>query len=164
MAGDASGTQAAPDMTNVRSPETYLGTDRAANFVSPGGAVPGAAHGYEPGMPALNQWGLSGTWTVAGENAVLDAKDGGIVYRFHARDLHLVLGPGAGDKPVRFQVTVDGVAPGDNHGSDTDAGGQGVVTAQRLYQLVRQAGPVGDHTFAIKFLDPGVQAYAFTFG
>ena len=161
---DAQGALAAPDMNNVRSPETYLGTDRAANFVSPGGAVPGTAHGYEPGMPALNQWGLSGTWTVAGENAVLDAKDGGIVYRFHARDLHLVLGPGAGDKPVRFQVTVDGVAPGDNHGSDTDAGGQGVVTGQRLYQLVRQAGPVGDHTFAIKFLDPGVQAYAFTFG
>ncbi len=164
VAVNAAGVQAAPDMGDVRSPETYVGADRAQNFVSPGGAVPGTAHGYEPGAPALNQWGLSGRWTVGGENAVLDNGDGGIVYRFHARDLHLVLGPAAGDKPVRFEVTIDGRPPGDSHGSDTDAQGRGTVTGQRLYQLVRQAGPVADHTFAIKFLDPGVEAYAFTFG
>ncbi len=160
----ATGAEAAADLADVRSPETYVGAERAENFVSPGGAVLGQAHAYQPGTPDLNQWGLSGQWTVAGENAVLDASDGGIVYKFHARDLHLVLGPGVDGKPVRYQVTIDGAAPGDSHGSDTDAQGQGVVTGERLYQLVRQAGPVADHTFAIKFLDPGVQAYAFTFG
>ena len=99
-----------------------------------------------------------------GESASLNGANGGIVFRFHARDLHLVLGPGAAGKPVRFNVTVDGMAPGENHGSDIDADGQGVVTGERLYQLLRQSGTVGDHTFEIRFLDPGVQAYAFTFG
>ncbi|HVM82751.1 MAG TPA: cytochrome c biogenesis protein DipZ, partial [Candidatus Binatia bacterium] len=111
-----------------------------------------------------NQWSLSGDWTVGGEHATLNAADGAITYRFHARDLHLVLGPGADGKPVHFQVTFDGAAPGANHGSDIDEKGNGVVTGQQLYQLLRQSGPVGDHTFEIKFLDPGVQAYAFTFG
>ncbi len=160
----ASGAEMAPDLGDVQSPETYVGMDRAERFVSPGGIVRGADHVYEPGTPRLNEWGLAGGWTVGGENAVLDAKDGGIVYRFHARDLHLVLGPNAAGQPVHFRVTVDGAAPGANHGSDIDANGQGVVTSQRLYQLVRQSGPVGDHTFEIRFLDPGVQAYAFTFG
>jgi hypothetical protein len=114
--------------------------------------------------PQRNQWSLSGDWTVSGENATLDEKGGRIVYRFHARDLHLVLGPAADGKPVRFRVTIDGAAPGADHGSDTDADGRGVIDGQRLYQLVRQNGAVTDRTFEIEFLDPGVQAYAFTFG
>jgi hypothetical protein len=98
------------------------------------------------------------------EQAVLNEKGGTIVYRFHARDLHLVLGPGPDSKPVRFRVTIDGMAPGASHGTDVDAGGQGIVTGQRLYQLIRQSGDIFDHTFKIEFLDPGVAAYAFTFG
>ena len=160
----ASGAEAAADMKDVQSPETYVGYNRAENFASPGGAVPDARHAYAAPTPRLNEWGLAGDWTVGGERASLNDKDGAIVYRFHARDLHLVLGPGDDGKPVRFRVTVDGAAPGDNHGADIDADGQGVVTGQRLYQLVRQSGAVADHTFEIKFLDPGVQAYAFTFG
>jgi cytochrome c biogenesis protein CcdA/thiol-disulfide isomerase/thioredoxin len=164
VAVKAVGAQAAPDMQDVASPETYIGADRAAHFVSPGGIVPDAAHVYVAGTPALNEWGLAGHWTVRGEQASLNQKDGSIAYRFHARDLHLVLGPAPEAGPVRFRVTIDGAAPGANHGSDVDADGMGVVTGQRLYQLIRQTGPVADHTFEIRFLDPGVQAYAFTFG
>jgi hypothetical protein len=112
----------------------------------------------------LNEWGLSGDWTIGGEHAALNAKGGSVVYRFHARDLHLVLGPASNGAPVRFRVTIDGAAPGDSHGTDIDAAGNGVVTEQRLYQLIRQNGAIGDRTFEIQFLDPGVQAYAFTFG
>ena len=160
----ATGAEAAPDMDDIQSPETYIGYNRAENFVSPGGADGDKSHVYQSGTPQLNQWSLSGDWTVGGEHATLNAADGAITYRFHARDLHLVLGPGADGKPVHFQVTFDGAAPGANHGSDIDEKGNGVVTGQQLYQLLRQSGPVGDHTFEIKFLDPGVQAYAFTFG
>ena len=123
-----------------------------------------APHVYAAATPRLNEWGLAGDWTIGGEHAALNAADGSIVYRFHARDLHLVLGPAPDGKPVRFRVTIDGKAPGDSHGADVDAEGNGVVTGQRLYQLVRQSGPIADHTFEIEFLDPGVQAYAFTFG
>jgi cytochrome c biogenesis protein CcdA/thiol-disulfide isomerase/thioredoxin len=161
---DARGAEQASADTDVKSPETYVGASRAENFISPGGAVVGAAHTYAPGAPKLNQWGLKGNWTVGKEHAALNRPEGAIVYRFHARDLHLVLGPGQEGRPVRFRVTVDGAAPGDNHGVDIGADGQGTVTSQRLYQLVRQTGAVGDHTFEITFLDPGVQAYAFTFG
>ena len=162
---NATGAEAAADMDDVQSPETYVGYERAANFASPGGAVQDIRHVYEaPATPQLNQWGLSGDWTIGSEHAALNAKDGNIVYRFHARDLHLVLGPGADGKPIRFRVTIDGAAPGNNHGTDIDADGQGMVTGQRLYQLVRQSGTIADHTFQIQFLDPGVQAYAFTFG
>jgi cytochrome c biogenesis protein CcdA/thiol-disulfide isomerase/thioredoxin len=160
----ASGAEAAADDRDVRSEETYLGYDRAEGFVSPGGEDKDAANGYTIGTPVLNQWGLSGRWTVGKESATLDRSGGAIVYRFHARDLHLVLGPGAGKKPIRFRVTVDGVAPGADHGVDTDADGRGTVDSQRLYQLVRQSGAVRDRTFAIEFLDPGVQAFSFTFG
>ena len=160
----AFGAEAAADMNDVQSPETYIGYDRAENFVSPGGSVHDFPHVYAAGMPRLNEWGLAGGWTISGEHAVLDRKDGSVVYRFHARDLHLVLGPGPDGKPVRFRVTIDGAPPGASHGTDVDADGQGVVTGQRLYQLVRQSGAIADHTFEIRFLDPGVQAYAFTFG
>jgi cytochrome c biogenesis protein CcdA/thiol-disulfide isomerase/thioredoxin len=160
----ASGAEAAPDMSDVGSPETYVGYDRAENFISQGGTVEDASHVYSVGAPRLNEWGFSGDWTIGGEHAALNKEGGSIVYRFHARDLHLVLGPAADGKPVRFRITVDGSAPGSNHGSDVDAAGQGTVTGQRLYQLVRQNGAITDRTFEIKFLDPGVQAYAFTFG
>jgi hypothetical protein len=151
-------------MDDIRSPETYIGYERADNFVSPGGAVRDAAHLYTADAAALNQWGLTGNWTIGGEQATLKAKDGSIVYRFHARGLYLVLGPAPNGGPIHFVVTIDGAAPGASHGTDTDAGGHGVVDSQRLYQLVRQSGPVTDHLFEIHFVDPGVQAYSFTFG
>ncbi len=161
---NATGAEAAADLGDVQSPETYVGYARGENFVSPGGVVQDESHVYKPGTPQLNQWSLAGDWTVNGESATLNDASGGIVYRFHARDLHLVLGPGPSGKPVRFKVTIDGMAPGASHGSDIDADGQGTVTSERLYQLLRQGGDIADHTFEIRFLDPGVQAYAFTFG
>ncbi|WGY73327.1 cytochrome c biogenesis protein DipZ [Burkholderia cepacia] len=161
----AKGALAAADSADVRSPETYVGYARAEDFVSPGGVVRDAAYHYaEPARPDLNDWGLAGMWRVGAERASLAAPAGRIVYRFHARDLHLVLGPGTNGQPVRFRVTLDGAAPGAAHGADVDAQGYGTVTGQRLYQLVRQPGAIADRTFAIEFLDPGVDAYAFTFG
>jgi len=161
---DAQGAQAAPDLRNVRSGETYVGYNQASNFASAGGIRQDATHAYTVGNLQLNEWGLKGQWTVGAEDATLDRADGSIVYRFHARDLHLVLGPAADGRAVRFQVKVDGKLPGDSHGADTDAAGNGAVTQTRLYQLVRQAGQVGEHTFEIRFLDAGAHAYAFTFG
>ncbi len=157
VAVSGTGAEAAADMANVESPETYVGYARGQNFVSPGGVLQDESHVYSAGMPQLNQWGLTGDWTVNAESASLNGANGAIVYRFHARDLHLVLGPGPDGKPVRFSVTIDGKAPGNSHGSDIAADGRGVVDGQRLYQLVRQSGD-------IRFLDPGVQAFAFTFG
>ncbi|MEA9977115.1 cytochrome c biogenesis protein DipZ, partial [Pseudomonas sp. RTS4] len=165
VVADAQGVQKSADDAQMHSPETYLGYDRTENFASASEQVMDSAHTYAaPVQPSLNQWGLMGNWTAKPEQVVLEKAPGRIVYRFHARDLHLVLGPGADGKPVRFRVSVDGAAPGDNHGTDIAADGSGTVTAQRLYQLVRQNGPVTDHLFSIEFLDPGVQAYAFTFG
>ncbi len=161
---DAKGAEASPDLKNIRSGETYLGYKRAASFVSPQNLHADAANAYSIDEPDLNEWGLSGIWSVGAEQAVLDQPDGSIVYRFSARDLHLVLGPGAAGKAVRFQVTIDGKAPGPNHGADTDADGYGTVTSTKLYQLVRQSGDVEERKFEIRFLDPGVEAYAFTFG
>ncbi|VVE46207.1 redoxin domain-containing protein [Pandoraea horticolens] len=161
----ANGIQQAADMRDVGSPETYVGYERANNFASPGGAVHDQANDYRaPSMPSLNHWGLAGHWRVGPEQATATEAGARIVYRFHARDLHLVLGPDASGKPVRFRVTLDGEAPGDAHGTDVAADGTGTVTSQRLYQLVRQSGDVRDRTFTIEFLDPGVFAYAFTFG
>lgn len=159
------GVEAAADMRDIRSPETYIGYARAANFSSPGGFKRDAGKTYaEPKNLSLNDWGLAGDWTVHEQVAILNSAGGKIVFRFHARDLHLVLGPGADGKPARFRVTVDGQAPGENHGVDTDAQGNGVVTAFRLYQMVRQKGAIKDHIFTIEFEKPGVQAYSFTFG
>ncbi|QRQ89035.1 cytochrome c biogenesis protein DipZ [Cupriavidus oxalaticus] len=160
----AEGAQAAPDLSNLRSGETYLGYLQAANFASPGGMRQDAPQRYGVGKLRLNQWGLAGQWTVGAERATVDKADGSIAYRFHARDLHLVLGPAPDGRAVRFLVTIDGKPPGDSHGADIDAAGNGAVTQTRLYQLVRQAGKVGEHTFEIRFLDTGAQAYAFTFG
>ncbi|WP_165410050.1 cytochrome c biogenesis protein DipZ [Rhizobium ruizarguesonis] len=164
VAPDAKGVEAGPDLGNIRSGETYLGYEQAANFASPEELQADAARKYTIAEPGLNGWGLSGTWTVGRDQATLDQPGGGITYRFSARDLHLVLGPGGSGKPVRFQVKVDGKAPGPDHGSDIDADGNGTVTATRLYQLVRQSGTVAARNFEIRFLDRGVQAYAFTFG
>ncbi|WP_201446620.1 cytochrome c biogenesis protein DipZ [Burkholderia gladioli] len=161
----ASGAQAAADNADMRSPETYVGYARAENFSSPGGQLHDREHDYAaPAQPGLDDWGLAGAWSVAEQQATLAKPGGRIVYRFHARDLHLVLGPGKNGAPVRFRVTIDGTAPGASHGADVNADGVGTVTGQRLYQLIRQSGPIVDHTFSIEFLDPGVQAFAFTFG
>ena len=158
------GAEAAPDMNDVRSPETYIGYARADHFAS-GSLRHDMEQSYaEPKQLHLNEWGLAGTWTDHQQVAVLGAAGGKILFRFHARDLHLVLGPAGKGKSVRFRVTIDGQAPGQNHGADTDAQGNGVVTEHRLYQLIRQKGAIADYTFAIEFLDPGVQAFSFTFG
>ena len=162
---DAQGVQQAPDMNQVLSPETYVGYQRAEHFVPETGLVPDKVATYNP--PAnltLNDWSLGGQWAVGAERATASAPASRIVYRFHARDLHLVLGPGADGKPVRFKVSIDDQAPGAAHGVDVAADGSGSVTEQRLYQLVRQTDAVKDRTFTIEFLDPGVSAYAFTFG
>lgn len=165
VAVKATGAEAAAsNEADVQSPETYVGYLRSQNFVNDAGTVNDAAHDYVAATPKLNEWGLAGNWTVGGQQATSNGADTSLYYHFHARDLHLVLGPAADGKPIRFQITVDGKPPGDNHGVDTDANGNGVVTGQRLYQLVRTSGAVADHTFEIKFLDPGAQAYAFTFG
>ena len=165
VAPSAAGAAMASDQLAVLSPETYVGHERAEHFASPGGQVPGVERDYAvPPKPALNEWGLGGRWAVGEQDAVSTAASGKIVFHFQARDLHLVLGPGPDGKPVRFRVRVDGAPPGDDHGSDIGADGAGVVEQQRLYQLVRQQGAVRDRTFEIEFLDPGVTAYAFTFG
>ncbi len=164
VAVNASGAEAAPAKQDVLSPETYVGYARAKNFTSAGGMVRDVRHAYVARTPLINEWGLTGNWTIGAEHAFLNEKGGSIVYKFHARDLHLVLGPGTKGKPVRFKVTIDGAAPGESHGADTDEQGMGTVTGQRLYQLVRQKGAISDRTFEIQFLDPDVQAYAFTFG
>ncbi len=160
-----SGATAAADPDDMTSPETYIGYERASNYASLEPIRRNAEASYTaPGRMDVNQWGLAGKWAVGGERASLAAAPGKIVYRFHARDLHLVLGPGKDGRPVRFKVLIDGSAPGDDHGTDTDASGAGIVKDYRLYQLVRQNGKVEDRTFEIQFLDPGVQAFAFTFG
>jgi cytochrome c biogenesis protein CcdA/thiol-disulfide isomerase/thioredoxin len=160
----ATGTEAPPDV-DVESPETYIGYERADSFMSPGGPRKDAPYAYSvPAHLELNQWGLSGSWTDRAQSASLDSAPGKIIFRFHARDLHLVLGPASDGKPVRFRVKIDGQAPGPNHGVDTDAAGDGKITEHRLYQLIRQKNAVEDRTFEIEFLDPGAQAFAFTFG
>ena len=157
------GSQAAPDFPNLRSPETYLGYRQASAFAGGGTLRQDQPHTYGAVSPDLNRWSLQGRWTVTGESADLDAAGGGIATRFHARDLHLVLGAPAGRK-LRFQVLLDGRPPGDDHGADIDAEGFGSIDGQRLYQLIRQQGAVTNRLFEIRFLDAGAQAYAFTFG
>ena len=161
---DVAGVALAPTTADVQSPETYVGYERAEHFASPGGAVHDAAHAYSiPPSLSLNEWALAGDWTVADEKARLGKAGGRIAFRFHARDVNLVLGPAADGKPARFVVRIDGKAPADDHGIDTDAAGRGSVMHQQLYQLFRAKGAVGERTLEIEFLDP-VDAYAFTFG
>jgi thiol-disulfide isomerase/thioredoxin len=162
---DASGVEAAADWGSLRSPENYLGYERTEGFASPGDAVLDRPHVYAAPAPLrLNQWALAGDWTVERQATVLNTAGGRILYRFHARDLHLVMGPAARGTSVRFSVRVDGGAPGAAHGGDVDEEGNGTVSEQRLYQLIRQPQPIADRLFEIAFLDGGVEAYAFTFG
>ena len=160
------GVEAAPDIGDEQSPETYLGYRQAKGFASPERLAQDSRKTYTPpARPTLNQWGLGGLWNVGAESAVLQAAPGKIVFRFHSRDLHLVLAPMNDGKPVRFRVTLDGSAPGDNYGSDSAPDGSGVVREPRLYQLIRQREQrIKDRTFEIEFLDPGAQALDFTFG
>ena len=161
---DHHGVEAASSNDPTRSPETYVGYARAQNFAGGKVAHDDAWDYHAPKAYGTNQWSLDGRWTVHDEYAGLDRAGGSITYRFRGRDLHLVLGPGGDGKPVRFRVTIDGKPPGADHGMDTDATGNGTVDSQRLYQLVRQANGTGERLFEITFLDPGVRAYAFTFG
>jgi hypothetical protein len=162
---DARGAEAPADWDNLRSPENYTGFERTEDFASPGGAVPGECHSYTvPAELRLDHWALSGDWTMAEQATTLHTANGQIAYRFHARDLHLVMGPAVRGKPVRFRVLIDGQPPGVAHGVDVDAQGNGTIVEQRLHQLVRQPGPITDRIFEITFLDPEVQAYVFTFG
>ena len=162
---DAGGLEAAADWSTLRSPENYVGYGRTRGFASPGGTAPDKPRMYElPARLRLNDWALSGDWTMKREAVALNKANGRIVYRFHARDLHLVMGPAVSGTAVRFRVLIDGQPPGAAHGSDVDEQGNGRATQQRLYQLIRQPKPIADRQFEIEFLDPNVEAFAFTFG
>jgi len=155
----------APPSQDTASPETYIGFRLAERFASPGRLDHNSPKSYSPPVkPKLNQWGLTGNWIDGAESAVLQQSQGTIVFRFHSRDLHMVLGPTKNGKPVRFKLKLDGATPGVNCGSDSAPDGTGVVREYRLYQLIRQKGQIEDRTFEIDFLDPGVQAFSFTFG
>src|SRR6266536_6025269 len=162
---DASGAESAADWDSLRSAENYVGYERTEHFASPGGAVLDTPHVYAvPARLMLNQWALAGEWTMGEQATLLNTANGRIADRFHARDLHLVRGPAARGTSVRFRVRIDGQPPGEAHGSDVDEQGNGTVTDQRLYQLIRQPGHIADRQFEIEFLDAGVEAFAFTFG
>ena len=162
---DPRGLEVAADWNDVGSPENFLGYDRTENFASPGGAVADKRHVYGgPARLGLNNWSLSGAWTIEKEVVALSEAGGRIAYSFHARDLNLIMGPKTRGTSLRFRVLVDGQPPGAAHGGDVDANGYGTVSEQRTYQLIRQAKPVADRKFEIEFLDPGVEAFDFTFG
>ncbi len=162
---DARGAEAAADWSSLKSPENYVGYERTENFASPGGRVLDKRRVYAvPAGLRLNHWALSGDWTVEKRAIVLNKANGRIAYRFHARDLHLVMGPAARRNSVRFRVFIDGQQPGAAHGIDVDDQGNGAVTEPRLYQLIRQSNPIVDREFEIEFLDSGVEAFSFTFG
>jgi thiol-disulfide isomerase/thioredoxin len=162
---EARGVEVAADWASLRSPENYLGYERTGNFVAPNGSILDTSYAYAaPTRLRLNHWALAGDWTVKPQAIVGNQAGGRILYRFLARDLHLVMAPPAPGTSVRLRVALDGEPPGAGHGSDVDDQGNGTLTHPRLYQLVRQPGPVSERTFEVTFLDPGVQAYAVTFG
>jgi len=162
---DPQGLELAADWGSLKSPENYLGYERTENFASPGGAVRDDPRNYAlPASLSLNDWALSGDWTMKPEAAVLNKAGGRVVYRFHARDLNLVAGPAAPETPVKFRVLIDGQPAGAVHGTDVDEQGNGTLTEQRLYQLIRQAEPIADREFEIEFLAPGAEVFDFTFG
>jgi thiol-disulfide isomerase/thioredoxin len=159
------GIEAAPDWRNLQSPENYLGFERTNNFSSSPDAAVNKQRTYAaPAKLRLNHWALTGGWTMTSEASMANQPNGRISYRFHARDLHMVMGPAAPGASVRFRVLIDGKPPGAAHGGDVDEQGNGTVSEQRLYQLIRQAAPIVDRQFEIEFLDPGVAAFSFTFG
>jgi thiol-disulfide isomerase/thioredoxin len=162
---DAPGVQAAADWDTLESSENYVGYERTEGFTSPGGAVLDKRHVYTvPPRLGLNQWSLSGDWTVKKQSTLSNEANGRIVYRFHARDLNLVMGPAVQGTSVRFHLLIDGQPPDAAHGFDVDEQGNGAVTEHRLYQLIRQPKPILDRQFEIEFLDPGLEAFSFTFG
>jgi hypothetical protein len=159
------GLEVPADWASLKSPETYLGYEQARGFASPGDAAIDQTHNYlAPDWLNLNHWALTGDWTIERRASVLDRAEGRILFRFHARDVHLVLGPRPRGASVPFRVLIDGEPPGDSHGLDIDEQGRGTVDQQRLYQLIRQPGSINDRTFEITFLAPGVETYVFTFG
>jgi thiol-disulfide isomerase/thioredoxin len=159
----ASGAEAPADWANLKSPETYTGYARSANLASAGAAADRRRTYDAPARLRLNQWALAGDWTLREEAAVLEKEGGRIAFCFHARDLHLVMGPGTGG-PMSFRITIDGRAPGADHGVDVDAQGRGTLDVPRMYQLVRMSPPIGDRRFEIEFEQPGVEVFSFTFG
>lgn len=162
---DARGVEVAADWDSLKSPENYVGYERTENFASPGGATPDKGRAYDaPAQLGLNRWALAGDWTMGKGAAVLNKAGGRIAYGFRARDLHLVMGPAARGTSVRFRVTLDGQPPRAAHGVDVDEQGNGTVTEQRLYQLIRQPKPIADRRFEVEFFDAGAEAFAFTFG
>lgn len=162
---DASGVEAPADWGSLKSPENYIGYERTGNLASPGAPALGRPHVYTaPARLSLNHWALSGDWTLAPESTVVNKANGRIVYCFHARDLHLVMGPSTRGASVRFRIRIEGQLPGAAHGIDVDDQGNGTVVEPRLYQLIRQQKPIFDRQIEIEFLDPGVAAFAFTFG
>ncbi|AMJ63243.1 hypothetical protein AXW83_25690 [Bosea sp. PAMC 26642] len=165
VAVDPSGIEAAADWGSLKSAERYVGYGRAQGFISTGTVARNMPHHYRlPEILRLNEWGLSGDWTVKNEAAALNSPTGSIAYRFHARDLHLVMGRSEAGQPVKFRVRIDGQRPGGTHGADIDEDGNGTVNEQRLYQLIRQPGHITDRQFEIEFLGPSVEVFAFTFG
>jgi thiol-disulfide isomerase/thioredoxin len=159
------GAEAQADWRELKSGENYVGSARTQNFASPGGIKTGKAHTYSAAKwLAVNEWALTGNWTVGSEAIILNQPGGNILYRFHARDLHAVLGPAAPGKSIQFRLLIDGKPPGADHGVDVDEQGHGVVVQPRMYQLIRQQSHIADRQVTIEFLDSGVEAYSFTFG
>ena len=159
------GPEAPADWENLRSPENYTGYEMSKGFASPGGPVRDQPHAYgTPAHLSVNEWALSGEWTITSDSAMPKDPNGRLTYHFHARDLNLVMGPSVPGKRVRFRVLIDGHAPGAAHGTDVDEQGNGTMSEQRMYQLIRQARPIRDRSFTINFLDPGAEAFCVTFG
>jgi thiol-disulfide isomerase/thioredoxin len=159
------GAEAGADWKSLRSPETYVGYALAERFASPGGELLDQPRVYAaPARMQLNEWALAGDWTTKKEFAVLNKANGKITYRFHARDVHLVMGPAASGASVRFRVSIDGQPPGASHGVDVNDEGHGTADVPRMYQLIRQPAPIADRQFEIEFLDPGAEVFVFTFG
>ena len=162
---DPQGVEKAADWATLKSPESYLGYEQAESFASPGDAIRDRSHLYmAPARLTLNQWALVGDWTIGPESAALNRAGGKIVYRFHARDVNLIMGPAARGTPVKVRVRIDGAPPGSAHGFDVDEKGDGTLSEPRMYQLIREPGPIADRSFEIEFIDSGVQAFDFTFG
>jgi thiol-disulfide isomerase/thioredoxin len=165
VSAPAHGAEVAADWSSLRSPETYVGYSRSENFASPGGGLLDRPRDYRvPVRLKRNDWALAGSWTMRREANVLNRAGGKIVYRFHSRDVHLVMGPGTRGAAVRFRVSIDGQPPGASHGVDVDAAGQGALDEPRMYQLIRQWTPVADRLLEIEFLDAGAELFVFTFG
>jgi hypothetical protein len=162
---DPLGPEVPADWDNLQTLETYLGYGQALNFASPGGIAPDVPRGYaRPQMLGRNHWALTGAWTIRGDAAALVEPGGRIAYRFHARDVHLVMGPTSRERPIGFRVTLDGEPPTAANGTDVERDGSGTLVEQRMYQLIRQRGPIEDRVFEIEFLEPGAEGFAFTFG